>query len=34
MTNSAELKNKLGEYTEQAESKVKKLTPYYTNLEP
>ena len=34
MTNSAELKNKLGEYTEQVESKAKKIASHYTNLEP
>jgi len=34
MTNSAEIKNKLGEYTKQVENKTKKLSPYYTNLEP
>ena len=34
MTNPQDLKNKLGETTEQIESKVKELTPYYTNLEP
>ena len=34
MTNSAELKNKLGEYTEKVENKAKELSPYYTNLEP
>ena len=34
MTNSAEIKNKLGEYTEQVENKTKELAPYYTNLEP
>ena len=32
MTN--DLKNKLGESTEQFEQKVKELFPYYTNLEP
>jgi len=34
MTNSAEIKNKLGEYTEQVENKTKEFTPYYSNLEP
>ena len=32
MTN--DLKNKLGETTEQLEQKVKEFAPYYTNLEP
>lgn len=34
MTNSQELKNKLGEYTEQLENKAKEFAPFYTNLEP
>ena len=34
MTNSAELKNKLGENTEKLEKKIKELSPYYTNLDP
>ena len=34
MTNSAELKDKLGKATEQVENKTKELAPYYTNLEP
>ena len=34
MTNSEEIKNKLGEYTEQVEEKIKDFAPYYTNLEP
>ena len=34
MTNSAELKNKLGEYTEKVENKAKEFSPHYTNLEP
>ena len=33
MTNSQEIKNKLGEYTEQVEAKAKELSPYYTNLD-
>ena len=38
MTNSQEIKNKLGEHTEKAEAKAKELftkySPYYTKLEP
>lgn len=34
MTNSEEIKQKLGETTEQVEAKIKDFTPYYTNLEP
>ena len=34
MTNSQEIKQKLGENTELLEKKVKELSPYYTNLEP
>ena len=38
MTNSQEIKNKLGKHTEQLETKTKELftkySPYYTKLEP
>ena len=34
MTNSQELKDKFGEYTEQVENKAQEFTPYYTDLEP
>ena len=33
MTNSAELKNKIGKYTEKVENKTKELAPYYSNLD-
>lgn len=34
MTNSQELKDKLGKVTEKVENKAKELAPHYTNLEP
>jgi hypothetical protein len=34
MANSEEIKNKLGETTEQVETKIRDFAPYYTNLEP
>ena len=34
MTTTNEIKQKLGETTEQLEKKAKEFTPYYTNLEP
>jgi len=34
MTTTNEIKQKLGETTEQLENKVKEFSPYYTNLEP
>src|SRR6266480_7308964 len=38
MTNSQEIKNKLGQHTEKAEAKAKELftkySPYYSKLEP
>ena len=33
MTNSAELKDQLGKYTEQVESKVKEFSPHYADLD-
>ena len=34
MTNPQELKDKLGQTTEQLENKLKDLAPFYTSLEP
>ena len=34
MITTNELKNKLGETTEQLENQVKEISPYYTKLEP
>ena len=34
MTTTNEIKQKLGETTEQLEKKAKEFTPYYSNLEP
>ena len=34
MTNPQELKDKLGQTTEQLEKKLKDLAPFYTSLEP
>ena len=34
MTTTNEIKQKLGETTEQLENKAKEFAPYYSNLEP